>query len=153
MKNFFTLASVSLALCCGTGFAADKPATAADKAADKVSGAADTAKDKVSGAAETTKERVTTRGDASDRKLLADVRRAVVKDKSLSRTAHNIKMSAKGGVVTLRGGVRSEDEKSKIESIAQQVAGVSSVQNNLTVKGQTAAATTTDTNTTTRRTQ
>ena len=66
--------------------------------------------------------------------MLAAVRRAVVRDKTLSTSAHNVKIVAKDGVVTLRGPVRSEDEKGKIEKLAQQVAGVASVENQLDVK-------------------
>ena len=62
------------------------------------------------------------------------VRRAVVGDKSLSTSAHNVKIVTKEGVVTLRGPVTSEDEKSRVEKLAQQVAGVSSVENQLDVK-------------------
>ena len=71
---------------------------------------------------------------AGDRKLLAAVRRAVVRDKNLSTSAHNVKIIAKDGVVTLRGPVRNQGEKSKIEKLAQQVAGVTSVDNQLDVK-------------------
>jgi len=46
-----------------------------------------------------------------DRKLLAAVRRAVVHHKELSNSAHNVKILVAGGVVTLRGPVKSEDEK------------------------------------------
>ena len=73
---------------------------------------------------------------AEERELLAAVRRAVVGDKTLSTSAHNVRMTSHGGVVTLRGTVRSEDEKSKVEQLAQQVGGVSSVENNLAVKAQ-----------------
>lgn len=69
-----------------------------------------------------------------DRELLAAVRRSVVKDKSLSTMAHNIKILASNGVVTLRGPVKSTDEKSRVEALVKQVAGVSSVQNNLDIK-------------------
>ncbi|HEV7816609.1 MAG TPA: BON domain-containing protein [Janthinobacterium sp.] len=71
---------------------------------------------------------------AADRKLLAAVRRAVVQDKTLSTTARNVKIMAANGVVTLRGPVKSDDEKSKIETLAKQVDGVSSVDNRLDVK-------------------
>ncbi len=69
-----------------------------------------------------------------DRKLLAAVRRTVVKDKTLSTTAHNVKIMVAGGVVTLRGPVKSDEEKAKIESLAKQIEGVSSVNNELDVK-------------------
>lgn len=70
----------------------------------------------------------------ADRETLAAVRRAVVQDKSLSTTAHNVKIMATGGVVTLRGPVKSEEEKAKVESLAKQVPGVTSVENHLDIK-------------------
>lgn len=69
-----------------------------------------------------------------DRELLAAVRRSVVKDKSLSTSAHNVKILAENGVVTLRGPVKSDEEKTKVEALAKQVAGVTSVQNHLDIK-------------------
>lgn len=72
----------------------------------------------------------------SDRELLAAVRRAVVGDKSLSTSGHNVKILATDSVVTLRGPVRSVEEKTRIEKLAQDVAGVTSVENQLDVKVQ-----------------
>ena len=73
-------------------------------------------------------------GTEADRKLLAEVRRAVAGDKSLSTSAHNVKIVTRNGVVTLRGPVNSEDEKAKVARLARQVAGVSSVENRIDVK-------------------
>jgi hyperosmotically inducible protein len=70
---------------------------------------------------------------AGDRHLLANVRKAVVADDSLSTSAHNVKMMVQGGVVTLRGPVESEKEKDKIEKHAQHVAGVKRVENHLDI--------------------
>ncbi len=72
--------------------------------------------------------------DKADIKLAAAVRHAIVKDKSLSMSAHNVKLVAAGGVVTLRGPVDSADEKAKVESVVKGVSGVSSVDNQLDVK-------------------
>jgi len=69
-----------------------------------------------------------------DIKLAAAVREAIVKDKSLSTTAHNVKLIAANGVVTLRGPVSSESEKEKVAQRASGVAGVSKVDNQLDVK-------------------
>lgn len=74
--------------------------------------------------------------DKTDIKLAAAVRRAIVKDKSLSTSAHNVKLVAAGGVVTLRGPVDNADEKARVESVAQGVSGVSRVDNQLDVKTQ-----------------
>jgi len=72
--------------------------------------------------------------DKSDVKVAADVRRAIVKDKSLSTSAHNVKLIARAGVVTLRGPVKDAGEKAKVEQIAGGVAGVKQVENDLDVK-------------------
>ncbi|WP_295994432.1 BON domain-containing protein [Rugamonas sp.] len=70
----------------------------------------------------------------ADRDLLAAVRRTVVKDKSLSTLAHNVKIMVANGAVTLRGPVHDDAEKSKIETLAKQVNGVASVENDLDIK-------------------
>ena len=61
--------------------------------------------------------------NSSDRVLAQQVRRALVKDKSLSTYAHNIKVIAQNGVVTLKGPVRSDEEKQAIEAKAAEAAG------------------------------
>src|ERR1700745_3766808 len=59
----------------------------------------------------------------SDRELARQIRRAIVQDKSLSTYAHNVKVVAQGGTVTLKGPVKSEEEKAAIEKKAAEVAG------------------------------
>ena len=61
--------------------------------------------------------------NASDRALAQQVRRAIVKDKSLSTYAHNIKVIAQNGVVILKGPVHSDQEKQAIEAKAAEAAG------------------------------
>ncbi len=68
-----------------------------------------------------------------DRVLSQQIRKAVMDDKSLSTYAHNVKIISQNGTVTLRGPVRSEDEKAAIEAKAKAVAGVTAVNNELTV--------------------
>jgi osmotically-inducible protein OsmY len=68
-----------------------------------------------------------------DRELTRDIRRAITSDKTLSTYAHNVKVVTQNGTVTLRGPVRSEDEKRTIEQKAVEVAGASNVKNELTV--------------------
>jgi osmotically-inducible protein OsmY len=72
--------------------------------------------------------------NAGDRALAQKIRQAIMADKSLSTYAHNVKVVAKNDTVTLKGPVRSEDEKAKVESIASQVAGSAKVTNEITVK-------------------
>jgi hyperosmotically inducible protein len=68
-----------------------------------------------------------------DRTLSQQIRKAVTDDKSLSTYAHNVKIISQNGTVTLRGPVRSEEEKAAIEAKAKSVAGVTAVNNELTV--------------------
>jgi hyperosmotically inducible protein len=69
----------------------------------------------------------------ADRETTRKIRSALADDQSLSTYAHNIKIITTDGMVTLKGPVRSEDEKSAIEAKAREIAGDSNVTNNLTV--------------------
>ena len=69
-----------------------------------------------------------------DREITRDIRRSIVQDKSLSTYAHNVKIISQNGMVTLKGTVRSEDEKSAIEAKAVEVVGRDKVTNQLEVK-------------------
>lgn len=73
-------------------------------------------------------------GGGNDRDITAAIRRSVVGDKALSFNAKNVKIITVGGKVTLRGPVKSDDEKAAIESKAKSTAGVSAVDNQLEVK-------------------
>jgi hyperosmotically inducible protein len=72
----------------------------------------------------------------SDRNIVRDIRRSIVQDKSLSTYAHNVKIIAQNGMVTLKGPVRSEEEKSAIEAKAAQIVGKDKVTSELEVKPQ-----------------
>jgi osmotically-inducible protein OsmY len=78
-----------------------------------------------------------TPGDQSeseaDRKITQEIRQAITSDDKLSTNAQNVKIIAKDGNVTLRGPVKSEQEKVEIEKKAKQVAGVKKVENQLEV--------------------
>jgi osmotically-inducible protein OsmY len=54
-------------------------------------------------------------------------------DKSLSTYAHNVKVIAQDGQVTLKGPVRSENEKKTVEAKAVEVAGAGHVSNQITI--------------------
>jgi hyperosmotically inducible protein len=78
-----------------------------------------------------------TADDQSNRKpdleITQNIRKAVMEDTSLSTYAHNVKIITKGGKVTLKGPVRSEEEKSTIATKAAQIVGKSNVMNRLTI--------------------
>jgi hyperosmotically inducible protein len=69
----------------------------------------------------------------SDREMARQIRQAIVKDKSLSTYAHNVKVIVQGGAVTLKGPVRSDEEKQSIEAKAGQVAGADKVTDQIEV--------------------
>ena len=69
----------------------------------------------------------------ADRETTKQIRSALMKDKTLSTYAHNIKIITRDGKVTLKGPVRTEDEKSSIGAKAAAVAGDDNVMNKLTV--------------------
>jgi len=71
--------------------------------------------------------------DKNDRELARQIRKALMADKRLSTYAHNVKIIASNGTVTLRGPVRSEDEKAVVETKAKGVTGVADVKNEMTV--------------------
>jgi hyperosmotically inducible periplasmic protein len=69
----------------------------------------------------------------ADRETSRQIRSAIVKDKTLSTYSHNIKIITQNGKVTLKGPVRSDDEKANIEAKAGAIAGPDNVTDLLTV--------------------
>lgn len=66
--------------------------------------------------------------------ITARIRADVVKQKEMSTNGHNCKIITQDGKVTLRGPVKSEDEKKQIGQIAIDVAGADNVANLLEVQ-------------------
>lgn len=64
----------------------------------------------------------------------SQIRREIVRNKDMSTTAHNIKVITVDGKVTLRGPVKSEEEKRTIAEIAQRLSNGQPVDNQLEVK-------------------
>jgi hyperosmotically inducible protein len=69
----------------------------------------------------------------ADRAITQKIRKAIHRDQSLSTWAHNIKIITQDGKVTLRGPVRSEDEKNNLQAKAVAVAGEENVTNQLEI--------------------
>ena len=70
----------------------------------------------------------------SDREIMQKIRQAVMDDKTLSTYAHNVKIISQHGKVTLKGPVRSEEEKQSVEQKATDVAGAGNVTDEITIK-------------------
>jgi osmotically-inducible protein OsmY len=69
----------------------------------------------------------------ADRQLTQKIRRAITDNNSLSTYAHNVKIISQDGMVTLKGPVRTEDEKTALEAKATAIAGSGKVTNELSV--------------------
>ena len=63
----------------------------------------------------------------ADRAITQRIRKAIHDDNTLSTYAHNIKIITQDGKVTLRGPVRTQDEKAGLEAKAISVAGQDNV--------------------------
>ena len=69
----------------------------------------------------------------TDINITANIRKRVV-DTKMSVNAQNVKIITQDGNVTLRGPVKTEDEKMQIDKIAHEVAGPATVTNQLEVQ-------------------
>jgi hyperosmotically inducible periplasmic protein len=65
--------------------------------------------------------------------ITANIRKRVV-DTKMSINAQNVKIITQDGKVTLRGPVKSDDEKAQIEKLAHEVAGPTNVVSQLEVQ-------------------
>jgi hyperosmotically inducible periplasmic protein len=83
------------------------------------------------------KDAAVTSGDQSntqsDLNITQEIRKAVMADKELSTNAQNVKIITANGVVTLRGPVKSAEEKANIGAKAQHAAGVTRVDNQIEI--------------------
>jgi hyperosmotically inducible protein len=79
-----------------------------------------------------------TSGDQSERpenrQLTQTIRQAIMKDRSLTTTAKNVKIITTDGKVTLRGPVNTAEEKMKIHDLAKTAAGQVPVNDQLEIK-------------------
>lgn len=72
-----------------------------------------------------------------DLAVTARIRKALMDDKSLSMSAHNVKIITQNGTVTLRGAVKSMAEKDAVAAKARDIAGAAMVTDWLTVLSKT----------------
>lgn len=71
---------------------------------------------------------------SADAQLQASVRKAIENDASLSDAGHHVTVIVVDSAVVLRGLVKDDKEKLRIETVARQVGGVREVTNELDVK-------------------
>jgi osmotically-inducible protein OsmY len=70
----------------------------------------------------------------ADRTITQQIRKEVVASDRLSTNAKNVKIITQNGVVTLRGPVKSPEEKAAIASVATKTSGVKRVDNQLEIE-------------------
>lgn len=70
----------------------------------------------------------------ADRTITQAIRKEVVSHDALSTNAKNVKIITRDGVVTLRGPVKSAEEKAAIASVATKTSGVTRVDNQLEIE-------------------
>jgi hyperosmotically inducible periplasmic protein len=73
--------------------------------------------------------------NAADLKITQAIRQALTNDSELSMTAKNVKIITNNGQVTLRGPVKTAQEKAKIGKLAKSAAGGAKIDDQLDVKG------------------
>jgi osmotically-inducible protein OsmY len=73
--------------------------------------------------------------NSADLKITQAIRQALMKDSELSMTAKNIKVITNNGHVTLRGPVKTAQEKAKIDQLARSASGGAKIDDQLDVKG------------------
>lgn len=70
---------------------------------------------------------------STDNQMATKVRQGLMSDQNIGAAAHNVKVSSRNGMVTLRGKVSTAEEKDMIVSKAKQIAGDSNVKDEITV--------------------
>jgi hyperosmotically inducible protein len=81
-------------------------------------------------------------GTPADRETTRKIRRAITSNDQLSTTAKNIKIMTVDGKVTLRGPVKTEEEKKQITDLAASVVQPDKLDNQLEVKAATSPTST-----------
>ena len=71
---------------------------------------------------------------SADLKVTQAIRQALMKNSELSTTAKNIKIITANGQVTLRGPVKTAQEKARVDQIAKSAAGGAQIDDQLDVK-------------------
>ena len=79
----------------------------------------------------------------ADVEMTRKIRQAIMEDKTLSTYAHNVKMITRAGKVTLKGPVKTAEEKKTVEAKAAEVAGASNVKSQVSVAQPSAKSTAT----------
>jgi hyperosmotically inducible protein len=128
--TFLTVVALTLAGCNeGKTTATSATSTPTDSAAVKRDNTEVNVRDRTDAA----KTPIDQNENQKDIDITANIRKRVV-DTKMSVNAQNVKIITQDGKVTLRGPVKSEEEKSQIDKMAHDVAGAANVDNQLEVQ-------------------
>jgi hyperosmotically inducible protein len=132
MRHILRVASIMLALGCLTlvpmASSAQTPFTAAAADSTRVKYRVRNKADLV---ADQKREK---REDEADREIARGIRQSIMLDKVLFTHAPNVKIISQNGIVTLKGSVPSQKEKSAIEAKAAEIVGEDGVLSQLEVQ-------------------
>lgn len=70
----------------------------------------------------------------TDSQMSTQVRQAIMNDNATQTVAHNVHVTTKNGMVTLKGKVDNQQEKDAVVAHAKQIAGDANVKDEITVK-------------------
>ena len=128
--TFLTLVVLTMAGCNeGKSTATNATSTPTDSAAVKRDNTEVNVRDRT----DAVKTPIDQNENQKDIDITANIRKRVV-DTKMSVNAQNVKIITQDGKVTLRGPVKSEEEKAQIEKMAHEVAGPANVDNQLEVQ-------------------
>ena len=128
--TFLTVVALTLAGCNeGKTTATNATSTPTDSAAVKRDNTEVNVRDRT----DAVKTPIDQNENRKDIDITANIRKRVV-DTKMSVNAQNVKIITQDGKVTLRGPVKSEEEKTQIEKMAHEVAGAANVDNQLEVQ-------------------
>ena len=123
-KNVMTSLAIGALMCAAPTAFADNVKNEPDTAKDKAANNTDRNRPERQAGEPTAEQQ---KNNKSDLEITRLIRRAIVTDKSLSISAHNIKIITQNGAVTLKSPVRSEQEKQTIEQKAIEITGKANV--------------------------
>jgi hyperosmotically inducible periplasmic protein len=105
------------------------------------------ARDRQSGA-KTAQQQSTSKEDVD---ITRRIRQVIVADDKLSTNAHNVKIITRAGKVTLKGPVKTAEEKKAVEAKARDVAGSANVTSQLSITNASSSSTPSPTKSSTRQ--
>jgi hyperosmotically inducible protein len=128
--TFLTLVVLTVA---GCNEGKSTVANATTAAPDRTAADRDNTEVNVRDRSDATKTPIHQNENRKDIDITANIRTRVV-DTKMSVNAQNVKIITQDGKVTLRGPVKSEEEKAQVEKMAHEVAGAANVDNQLDVQ-------------------